>query len=88
MTATAAPISAAAEQQHQHNDNQDQFHRISPLMAMALFARQLSIQRRIQSIVPDSGTTGAESIFFRRTFVSHARIRNDKRGNCQNAAND
>jgi hypothetical protein len=35
MTATTAPISAAAEQQHQHNDNQDQFHWISPLMAMA-----------------------------------------------------
>jgi hypothetical protein len=68
MTATAAPISAAAEQQHQHNDNQDQFHWISPLMPMALFARHLSIQRRIQTIVPGSGATGAESIFFKRTF--------------------
>jgi hypothetical protein len=72
MTATAAPISAAAEQQHQHDDNQDQFHWISPLMAMAVFARQLSIQRPIQSIVPDSGTTGCrkhllqKDLFFTR----------------------
>jgi hypothetical protein len=35
MTATATPISAAPEQDHQHNDNQDQFHGISPLMATA-----------------------------------------------------
>jgi hypothetical protein len=38
MTATATPVSAAAEQDHQHNDNQDQFHGISPLMATALCA--------------------------------------------------
>jgi hypothetical protein len=38
MTAAAAPVSTAAEQKHHHNDNQYQFHGISPLMAMALFA--------------------------------------------------
>ena len=38
MTSTATPISAATEQEHYHNDNQDQFHGIPPLMAMALFA--------------------------------------------------
>jgi hypothetical protein len=26
MTSTATPVSAAAEQQHQNNDNEDQFH--------------------------------------------------------------
>jgi hypothetical protein len=38
MTSTATPISAATEQEHYQNDNQDQFHGISPLTAMALFA--------------------------------------------------
>jgi hypothetical protein len=38
MTSTATPISAATEQQHYQNDNQDQFHGISPLTAMAFFA--------------------------------------------------
>jgi hypothetical protein len=38
MTSTATPISAATEQEHYHNDNQDQFHGIPPLTAMALFA--------------------------------------------------
>jgi hypothetical protein len=32
MTSPAAPISAAAEQQHYQNDYQDQFHGYSPLM--------------------------------------------------------
>jgi len=30
MTSAATPVSAAAEQQHQNNDNQDQFHSKSP----------------------------------------------------------
>jgi hypothetical protein len=38
MTSTATPVSAAAEQEHYYNDNQDQFHGISPLVATALFA--------------------------------------------------
>jgi hypothetical protein len=35
MTSAATPVSAAAEQEHYHNDNQEQFHGISPLMATA-----------------------------------------------------
>jgi hypothetical protein len=35
MTSTATPVSAATEQKHDHNDNQNQFHGNSPLMAMA-----------------------------------------------------
>jgi hypothetical protein len=38
MTSTATPVSAAAEQEHYHNNNQEQFHGISPLMATASFA--------------------------------------------------
>jgi hypothetical protein len=37
MTSTATPISAAAEHEHYQNDNQDQFHGMSPLTAMAFF---------------------------------------------------
>jgi hypothetical protein len=57
MTSTATPVSAATEQEHYHNDNQDQFHGNSPLMAMALFAAYQSIQQRLQNIVPDSVQT-------------------------------
>jgi hypothetical protein len=57
MTATATPVSAAAEQEQYHNDNQDQFHGISPLMATALFVAHLGIQRRLQSIVPEKRAT-------------------------------
>jgi hypothetical protein len=32
MTLAATPISTAAEQQHDHDDNQEQFHGTSPLM--------------------------------------------------------
>jgi hypothetical protein len=53
MTSIATPVSAATEQEHQHNDDQDQFHGISPLMATALFAEHLSIQRLLHFIVPD-----------------------------------
>jgi hypothetical protein len=35
MTSAATPISAAAKQQHQNNDNKDQFHEKSPLMVMS-----------------------------------------------------
>jgi hypothetical protein len=38
MTSTATPVSAATEQEHQHNNNEDQFHGNSPLMTTALFA--------------------------------------------------
>jgi hypothetical protein len=57
MASTATPVSAATEQEHYHYDNQDQFHRNSPLMAMALFAAYQSIQQRLQSIVPDKRAT-------------------------------
>jgi hypothetical protein len=57
MASTATPISAATEQKHYQNDNEEQFHGISPLMAMALFAAYLSIQRRLQSIVPNKRAT-------------------------------
>jgi hypothetical protein len=39
MTSAATPVSAATEQEHDHNDNQDQFHRISPLLAAASICR-------------------------------------------------
>jgi hypothetical protein len=35
MTSAATPVSAAAEQQDQNDDNKDQFHGISPLMTMS-----------------------------------------------------
>jgi hypothetical protein len=38
VTATTSPVSAATEQHHHQNDNQDQFHGVSPLMVVALFA--------------------------------------------------
>jgi hypothetical protein len=57
MTSTATPVSAATEQEHYHNNNQDQFHGNSPLKAMALFAAYQSIQQRLQSIVPDKRAT-------------------------------
>jgi hypothetical protein len=57
MASTATPVSAATEQEHYHNDNQDQFHGNSPLMAMALFAAYQSIQQRLQGIVPDQRAT-------------------------------
>lgn len=41
VASTATPVSAATEQQHEHNDNQDQFHGISPLTATASFAEYL-----------------------------------------------
>jgi hypothetical protein len=34
ITSTATPISAAAEQQHDYDDNQKHFHGKSPLMVM------------------------------------------------------
>jgi hypothetical protein len=53
MTAAATPVSAAAEQKHDNDDDQYQFHGISPLMATALFAAHPSVQRHLQGIVPD-----------------------------------
>jgi hypothetical protein len=39
MTATTAPISAATEQEQHQHDDQNQFHGISPLTAMARMRR-------------------------------------------------
>jgi len=39
MTSTATPVSAAAEQEHYHNDNQDQFHGNSPLITTHYLSR-------------------------------------------------
>jgi hypothetical protein len=57
MTAAATPVSAAAEQQHDHNDDQNQFHEISPLTARTSIAAHLGIQRRLQGMVPDRPVT-------------------------------
>jgi hypothetical protein len=38
MTSTPTPVSAATEQEHYQNDDQDHFHGNSPLTAIALFA--------------------------------------------------
>jgi hypothetical protein len=56
MTATATPVSAATEHEHYQNDNQDQFHGISPLTGRHNWPRTayLSFQRSLQSIVPDN----------------------------------
>jgi hypothetical protein len=53
MTATATPVSAATEQEHQHNNDEDQFHGNSPLMTTALFAAHQIFQRRLKGIVPE-----------------------------------
>ena len=39
MTSTATPVSATTEQEHQYNDNQKQFHGISPLMPNGIICR-------------------------------------------------
>jgi hypothetical protein len=57
MTSTATPVSAATEQEDQHNDNQDHFHGNSPLMTTALLAEYLSVQRPLGFIVPDKRET-------------------------------
>jgi hypothetical protein len=54
MTATATPVSAATEQEHQYNDNQEQFHGISPLMAMALFAAPKAFNGILEVLFPIS----------------------------------
>ena len=43
MTSTASPISSATEHKHHQNDDQDQFHGISPLRRVGLvFVMHLS----------------------------------------------
>jgi hypothetical protein len=43
MTSAATPVSAAAKQQHQNNDNEDQFHRKSPLRVMTSNGERLAV---------------------------------------------
>jgi hypothetical protein len=52
VTTTTAPISTAAKQEQHQNDNQDQFHRISPVKAMALMRQGSQAQRSLPGIVP------------------------------------
>jgi hypothetical protein len=54
MTSTTTPISAAAEHEHYQNDNQDQFHGISPLMATALFAAYQAFNGVLKVLFPIS----------------------------------
>jgi hypothetical protein len=44
MTSAASPISAAAKQQHQYDNNQDQIHGKSPLMVTALLTARRVVQ--------------------------------------------
>jgi hypothetical protein len=60
MASTATPVSAATEQEHDQNDNQDHFHGNSPLMAKHYLPRTLRIKRRLQRFVPDGSGTGCE----------------------------
>jgi hypothetical protein len=52
MASTATPVSAATEQEHHQNDNQDHFHGNSPLMAMAIFAAHLEFNGVFRALFP------------------------------------
>jgi hypothetical protein len=52
VAATPTPITAATEQQHHDNNNQDQFHRNSPLTPTGIRWAPKK-QRRLKAIVPD-----------------------------------
>jgi hypothetical protein len=43
MTSAPTPISAAAEQQHQNDDDKDQFHKKSPMRMMASKGELLTV---------------------------------------------
>jgi hypothetical protein len=43
MTAAPAPISATTEQEQHQENNEDQFHGVSPLMVLAVLHRQSDI---------------------------------------------
>jgi hypothetical protein len=43
MTSAATPVSAAAKQQHQDNDNENQFHEKSPLMVTTSNSERLAV---------------------------------------------
>jgi hypothetical protein len=56
MASTATPVSAATEQEHNQNDNQDHFHGNSPLIAMHYLPRTLGFNGVFRALFP----TGAE----------------------------
>jgi hypothetical protein len=69
VAATPTPISAATEQQHHDNNNQDQFHRNSPLTPTSV-RRALKHQRRLQAIVPDKPVNLAQPASRCEQFLS------------------
>jgi hypothetical protein len=60
MTSTAAPVSAATEQEQQHNDNQEQFHTTSPLMARHCLPRTWALNGVFKVLFPISATLEEE----------------------------
>jgi hypothetical protein len=57
MASTATPVSATTEQEHDQNDNQDHFHGISPLTAIALFAAYQAFNGGFKVLFPISVQT-------------------------------
>jgi hypothetical protein len=54
MASTATPVSAATEQEHYQNDNQDHFHVNSPLIATALFGAYQAFNGAFDVLFPIS----------------------------------
>jgi hypothetical protein len=52
VAAPATPISAATEQQHHENDNEDKLHWNSPPAPTAGFTARQTIQPPVQAFVP------------------------------------
>jgi hypothetical protein len=73
MASTPAPVSAATEQQHYQNDNQDHFHGNSPLMAMALLPRILELNGVFRGLFPiDAERDASERIgLIKETSMPH-----------------
>jgi hypothetical protein len=59
VAASPTPIPAATEQQHHDNNNQDQFHRNSPLTPTGIRWPPKK-QRRLKAIVPDKPVSVAQ----------------------------
>jgi hypothetical protein len=62
VAASPTPIPAATEQQHHDNNNQDQFHRNSPLTPTGIRWAPKK-QRRLKAIVPDKPVRVAQPAF-------------------------
>src|ERR1700753_1350062 len=62
MTAATAPIATAAEQEQHQNDNQDQFHGISPLTAMALMRRSSQANEILEGLFHGGNDVARESL--------------------------